>query len=374
MQGSALQGKTVSKAEEIVQGTEDEPMVETLKRRLKASERTIRKYQAAAQLVADAIDSAIDQPIRMPAPPKPKSQGKGQEERYGIQLTDTQWGQKTPTFDTLVAQERLDDYQDKILQHVRTRKASAKIKTAHVWFTGDMVEGETIYPGQVHHIDAPVIVQAFSAAEAYARFVIGLLNEFETIHLSCVPGNHGRIGRKHEGIHPQSNWDNVIYHLVQRLIHGIESAPHAEYRKRIKINISADAWHHVDYIWDWGCMLFHGDKGIKGSAGKPWYGLNKRISGWAETLEMENASPYDYAFFGHFHTPASEVLNSREWFCGGSLASGSHYAKSELGASGYPCQRLFVFNKDHGIIDEAKFWLTEGLTRLPARRRHERWT
>ena len=364
----------MSKAKEVDQAVEDEPLIEGLKRQLKSAQRQIRKYEQASQLVADAIDAAITEPIRVPKPPRPKTSGKGKEERYGIQLTDTQWGQKTATFDTVVAQARLDDYLQKILQHVRTRKGSAKVRKAHVWFTGDMVEGETIYPGQVHKIDSPVIVQAFSAAEAYARFLIGLLEEFEEIQLCCVPGNHGRIGRKHEGIHPQSNWDNVSYHLTQRLIHGIDDAPHEEYRKRIKVQISEDAWHHVDYVWDWGCMLFHGDKGIKGSAGKPWYGLSRRIPGWAETLEVENGSPYDYAFFGHFHTPASEIINSREWHCGGSLASGSHYAKSELGASGYPCQRLFVFDEEHGIIDEAKFWLLEGIERLPAKRRHERWT
>lgn len=360
-------------AKQINKDIEDEPVIEGLKKRLRTAEKKIRKYETASALVADAIDAAVDQPIRVPAPPKFRGSGKGPEERYAIQLTDTQWGQKTVGFDTVVAEERIQQYQQKVLQHVRTRKNSAKITTAHVWFTGDMVEGETIYPGQVHHIDGPVIEQAFSAANAYATFLIGLLAEFETINLSCVPGNHGRIGRKHEGVHPKSNWDNVIYYLVQKLLHGIDAAPHAEYRKRIKINISEDAWHVVDYLWDWGCFLFHGDKGIKGHAGIPWYGLSRRIPGWAESLEAQAGEPFDYAFFGHFHTPASAILNNREWFCGGTLASDSHYAMSELGASGHPCQRLYVFNKDYGMIDEAKIWLADPGNRLPARKRHERW-
>ncbi len=81
--------------------------------------------------------------------------------------------------------------------------------------------------------------------------------------------------------------------------------------------------------------------------------------------------PWDYLWLGHFHTPASVVLNHREALATGSPESGNEYAAEQLAACGSPRQRLAFFDDDHGLIVDIPLYLDD--SRSSQLQRARRW-
>lgn len=149
---------------------------------------------------------------------------------------------------------------------------------------------------------------------------------------------------------------------------GDKNSPRAELKDRLTFK-HADDWYVVDRIFDWGNLQLHGDQIRGGFAGFPWYGTAKKAWGWIDSI----AEPWDYLWFGHFHTYASAVLNHRIFLANGTTESSNVYAQEQLAASGFPCQRLSFFDAKHGLISDNQVFLTDDLERLPQRLRPTQW-
>lgn len=342
------------------------PEIQALKAENDRLLRKIDKLRAGGELIVEAVSqSLVDFPPVVTYPPKPRETGAGDEEIACVHITDVQYGKRTSTYSSSVADERIAMIGRKVEEVTLLRRHHARVRECRIYLGGDMVEGENIFPGQAHEIDQSLFSQALRGLPtALSKLVVHMLRVFDRVRVVGVRGNHGRPGRFGAGDHRHTNWDTVCYRTLELMVLG----PHApkNIRDRVSFAFSEETFYQVDYVFDWGNLLVHGDQVSGGFAGYPWYGVGRKASGWIDSIPVS----WDYMWTGHFHTPASLVMNKRELLAGGTTESDNEYAQEQLAAGGYPRQRLAYFNARYGLISDVPLYLDN--SRKPNGRRKKR--
>lgn len=344
--------------------TADVEVVDILKKQNASYRKQLIKTKTREKLIIDAIKESLTILPTFNVPKAPKSNSKSYEEIAVLHISDTQIGKVTDTYDAGIAESRLFELVRKVIKITQMRRTAARIDTIHVYLGGDMVEGEEIFPHQAHEIDQSVYDQAVHTVPSIiGRCILMLLEAFPKVKVLAVPGNHGRNGPRGTKSHPKTNWDSVCYAALQAYLLGPEWNPRKELQGRLEMDYQ-DSWYSVDYVFDWGNLIVHGDQITGGFAGFPWYGAAKKAWGWSDSID----EPWDYLWFGHFHTYAGPVtLNKKIFLANGTTESDNEYAQASLAATGYPCQRLTFFNAEHGLINDNQIYLTK--KRVPAKAR-----
>jgi hypothetical protein len=176
--------------------------------------------QTFYEIVGEKILAAIAKLPALTSPPpapRPDCRALGEEE-MALVVIDVQAGLKVDvkgsgglgSYNTMTLLEQLAYLQRSVLS---IHRYHPNVTVFHAMFLGDIVEGETIYGGQLREIDQGVIDQALFSIEHFARYLQALAGVFETVHCYGVIGNHGRIGRR--GEHgPRSNFDYLVYRIL----------------------------------------------------------------------------------------------------------------------------------------------------------------
>lgn len=311
-------------------------------RQLEKIRRSEDEYTEAVYRAArDAAAGMTIKPVPVPKPDKRKKS----EEAAILILADWQVGKITPDYSTEVAAQRVALLAKKVEDLVTIQRTDHPVREVNVFLLGDLVEGEDIFPGQAHLIDSGLYGQIFSTAEMLAGLMRSLASHFEIVKVSGVIGNHGRIGRWGTS-RPESNADAIAYKTAAMLVRD---------EKRITWKESFTQgerhWNEIVPITVGGVtkrwFLFHGDQ-LKASMGFPFYSLNKKLGGWNLSIDR-----FDYAAFGHWHTPARLVAADGKLtaWAAGSIESSNTYAMEWLSASGDPAQWL-LFQSRSGISAE----------------------
>lgn len=339
----------------VVDAQAPPPHLAIAQREIAALKKQLALQRGSADLIVSAVQSIFDDtPPDIKAPPLPPKNNNKALEVAVLHLSDLQIGKRTADYDSSVAETRLQTIVEKTSEIVSLRMHTARIPELHIFFGGDLVEGEQIFAGQAHEIDTPLLTQACrTGPEAFTRTIHGLLPLFDKIHTHWVRGNHGRDGSKHGDQSKHTNWDTVAAIITQALCKPL--AP------RVTFNIAELDWKLVVETLGWKHLLCHGDQ-IKGMLGFPWYGFGKKVGGWYQTVE-----PFDYVWTGHFHTAAAFDINNVTVLANGTLESSNAYAQESLAAGGAPKQRLAFFNESHGLIADSMLVLDS--SRAPAKNR-----
>ena len=317
---------------------------------LKQLEQSKNKTQSLVDAVYDAVKTSITtyRSGNVPKPTLPMKKAKGQEIACAV-LSDVQLAKVTPTYNTEVAEKRVVRYAEKIVELTNIQRHATNITKCAVFAVGDIVEGELIFPGQEHLIDASLYSQVtVDAPRILTQFFDILLANFNEVEVHWVIGNHGHLGgRSRKNYHPDSNADRMLGKIMDMIY---------EKEKRISFvipNTTGD--NHWFDIADLGekCKFFlwHGDN-VRGFGGFPWYGFGKKIMGW-KTLASNGLMPdFNYAIAGHFHTPNTQYVNDVRLWINGSTESYNTYALEQLASMGVPCQYLLFCKPKHGVTAE----------------------
>jgi hypothetical protein len=345
----------------ITDPPEDEAHIRALRGEIQTLKKRLERMRGGEDIILHAVREAWEEPPKLVVPKAPQPSRRKREEKALLHVTDTQIGKLTESYSTAVAEERLIRLADKVRHITEVRRSSAAVNEIVVLLGGDMVEGESIFPGQSHQIDQGLFEQACKTAPAiFVRLILSLLQTFPKVRVACVSGNHGRSAPRSVGSHPLTNWDRVCYQITRDILLGTEQFPRKDLQNRLTFEIP-DTFYTVQYIYDWGVLCVHGDQIRGGWAGFPLYGTAKKVWGWIDSIPEE----FDLILFGHFHQYASGVLNYREYFAGGTTESGNVYAQEQMAATGWPIQRLMFFDKEQGIISEDRIYLNDPGERLP---------
>lgn len=306
------------------------------KEKNKKAELVAAVYQAARDGIA-----GLDFPTV--APPARDKRTRTAETAVAV-LSDWQLAKVTPTYSSAVCEERIRRYADKVEKLVSIQRADHPVRDLRVYLLGDLVEGELIFPGQAHLIDASLYRQVLvDGPRILGDFLRRMAGVFERVHVVGVIGNHGALGgRARKDYHPESNADTMMYEAT-RLALGAQSnitwAPNMTPGER--------HWYAIDKVGNKRFFLFHGDQVKGGFAGFPWYGFGKKLQGWYMINET-----YDYALSGHFHTPVRMYQNGITLWGNGSTESDNTYAAEGLAAAGEPCQWLLFSHPEQGVSAE----------------------
>ena len=299
------------------------------------------------ELVAAVYEAAKDGVAALsipPVPKPPKDARKGEPETAIVMLSDWQLAKVTPTYSTEVCEERIERLADKVAKLAAIQRAAHPVRECRVYLMGDLVEGELIFPGQAHLIDASLYRQVVvDGPRILGNFLRRMAATFDKVHVVGVIGNHGALGgRARRDMHPESNADSMMYRVTQLALEDekrITWAPTSSPGER--------HWYATDVVGDKTWFLFHGDQVKGGFAGFPWYGFGKKLLGWAHSVER-----FDYAASGHFHTPVSQYLNGIRHWGNGSTESDNTYAAEWLAASGEASQWVLFQHPTRGVTAE----------------------
>lgn len=332
-------------------------------RRNKHLEKQLKRLRSTERMIRDCVSEVFSTPPSLRVPPLPKATNHRRSETAVAHISDTQLGKETSSYNIQVARSRLLLYAQKVVDITRSRREHANIDECRLYLGGDLVEGEGIFPGQAHAIDVPLLEQAVKAGPSiFVELILYLLANFKRVHVDAVPGNHGVSSRFG---HKSTNWDTVCAHVVRAILLGAGTTPRREMIGRLSFAVH-EGFHFVDRLpGGWGNLVVHGDQIRGGFGGFPFYGVGKKVAGWADSID----EPWDYLWFGHYHTFGQLVINHRLWLANGTTESGNDYALEQIGSKNVPCQRLSFFNSSHGLIADHQVFLDK---RVPQANRFKR--
>lgn len=352
----------VAKAEAV---EKKEREIADLKRALDTALRNLAKAKASKDdLVAAVYRAARDgiSAMEIPAiPPPPKDPRRDSEEVAIAVLSDWQLAKVTPDYNSKVCEQRIKKYADKVIELTEIQRAHHPVKELRVWLLGDLVEGELIFSGQSHLIDASLYRQVtVDGPRILLGFLRRMLSYFERVKVVGVIGNHGSLGgRARREYSPESNADRMLMQICRLVMEeGGE--------KRISWNIpdgpGERKWYALDYIGRHGFLLCHGDQfrwGVKTPS------TEAKVLGWrtgAIPLPPEFSEvrePFQEVVCGHHHNINLISLRGGTTMLrvNGATESYNVFAQEVIGSMSRPVQWLLFGHEKHGITTERRVWL-----------------
>ena len=306
----------------------------------------LQRQLASAKAKSEALVSAVYQaakdaavvvgtPVSIPSPKKDKRK---HPEACLIHLTDWQLGKKTEDYDTQIAISRVKEAVRKSIKLTEIQRADHPVTAAHLMLGGDLVENVAIFPGQVYEVDSTSFDQIFQASALVESAILSLLENFESVHVWEVAGNHGRIGKK--GDYPRKdNLDRIVGKIARDRLSS-QTRLHWE---------EPTTWYQIVEIGNYRALLHHGDS-IKLFGGNiPAFGILRKSIAWSSGV----LPPFTDAYLGHFHQAMTLSLPGNEGgrvFVTPSTESGSEYAREFVAAKGHPAQRCHFIDPRRGRI------------------------
>lgn len=299
----------------------------------------------------DAATAAIGA-MQIPPVPQPAADTRTKQGEVAIAvLADWQLAKVTPSYSTEICEQRVEQYAEKVIALTNIQRADHPVRELRVYLLGDLIEGELIFPGQAHLIDASLYSQVLtSGPRILGNFLRRMAATYESVRVVGVIGNHGSLGgRARRDYHPETNADAMMYEVTRQVV---ASEPRITWQPNS--TPGERKWYAVDYVGKSGFMLFHGDQ-VKSTFGYPWYGLGKKILGWANSGIPE---PFHYALSGHFHTPVRTLHGRIRHWGSGSTESDNTYAAEYFASCGTPSQWLLFCHPDRGVTAEYEVHLS----------------
>ena len=261
---------------------------------------------------------------------------------------DRDWVQKISHYNAETYEKRIGErWTDRMITFREQDKRSLGLNELVIHHLGDQVTGESIYKGQAFYLDLHLTDQLFYSVEVETKALLSLAQVYPKIEIFCIAGNHGRPGKKGEN-HHKTNFDYLFYRALKQAL-----AP----QKNIKVYVSESTSmivQHGNFIF----MLTHGDA-AKGWMGIPFYGLERMFRRLPGLYNMI----IHYLLCGHHHQPAA--IGDSKILLNGSVVGGSELSINKMGLTNLPSQKLFYFDKKHGINRETDLHLDDPVILTP---------
>jgi hypothetical protein len=307
-------------------------LVDQNQRILKQLEKERDRTQAFIDNCLAAIQQCSFRPVKIPAKSKTKENLEFHSIRSDAHVgdyTDQRWVQGLARYSKEDYVERVQTWTEKVILFKR-QDANLGLHKLVLYHLGDQVTGEGIYEGQPFYLDLSLTDQLFKSVEVESNALLALAAVFPQVEVFCVPGNHGRPGRKGAN-HQRTNFDYIFYRSLKAAV---------AQQKNIAVYVSESPTMLVeqgDYLF----ALTHGDA-AQSWAGIPYYGREREF----QRLSTLYGHVVHYELVGHHHTPGnlggSILMN-------GSLKGGDDLSVNKMRRQSLPSQEIFYFHPVHGI-------------------------
>lgn len=314
----------------------------TSKRDARTSLSLVREYEKELDVVNAIVETVEASLLKLPPIQPPRvinAKESKNEEVVGLLLSDTHIGKKTVSYNPKVFVKRLRVLESAMLSIVTAHRSIRPIKKLVVVMNGDIVDAESIYPGQsVDGISLPLIDQIFKVGvPELTNFLYFCLANFEEVEVYCQRGNHGRLNASKWSTSKSTNWDFVLYKALEGMTKN---------QDRLTWHINTKEWKSTFRIFNQGFMATHGDM-IKMYYNMPYYGMSRQAMRWSNTYR--NKIKLTHFLFGHFHSAGSMRFNQVWMHCNGSFVTDDVFAEEHIGVASVPEQLLFGVHPKRGV-------------------------
>lgn len=309
---------------------------------IKRLKRLANYYKNEADLVNRIVEMVATSVEAAPAVEVPKLPdfGKTQyDETALLFLSDAHIGKKTASYNPAVFAKRLRKLEERMMSIITAMRHERPIKKLAICWGGDIVDAESIYPGQaVDHISVPVLDQIFTVGvPELTSFLLFCLDNFEQVECHCVRGNHGRTPQAKWVASKSTNWDFVLYKTLETLTRN---------QPRLKWDINHKDWKSMFREQKHGFLLTHGAQ-IKRYYSMPHYGMTRQSMRWQTAYRSK--MKLDYFLYGHFHSSGIYRFNQVVVVNNGSFVTDDPFAEEYLGVASEPEQVLFGIHPRFGM-------------------------
>lgn len=228
---------------------------------------------------------------------------------------DTQ-GQYTTqeVYSSKLAGEKVAQFGRKALRIKELMSAVTSFDDCYVFILGDIATGMYVYEGQWQHIDKPLKDQTEESVAALYQLISTLAQEFDTVQVRGVPGNHG-TDKPSSAI--GANTDLITYAWLDDRLRDTNF-------DNVDLRYSETHEHLNTTVRDWRFHVRHGDDEMEhvdetSRSESDWRGLVDEFD-------------FHVAMKGHHHKPAfHKVMNRYPVFSSPSPKPGGEFA-SKIGS------------------------------------------
>ena len=326
--------------------------VEHLRAQLKQVNAKLKQERDAtgeARIITLALTEAIEaaDPVKMLYKPPAKDSSRITQV---LHLTDLHEGEITKKdevdgfneFNPEIFTQRLMELGNKVIEQAKTLRNGYNIPDLHILGTADYISGDIHDELKVTNA-YPAPVQAVNCGYKLGALLILLAPHYNHITVDMITlDNHGRMTRKNQASEGgENNWSYVVAHVLKQYVSrlsNVEVKIHA--KASMLVNIGSERY-----------LGFHGHQ-IKGWAGLPYYGFDRRIA--MEAVKRMNIPEQAFTkmVLGHFHV----ATNAMNWIIGGSL-SGTNPFDHGCGRHAQAHQTSWLVHPKYGEFGFTRWWL-----------------
>ena len=261
--------------------------------------------------------------------PVPRRRLRSRASSFVLNISDVHWGKKVRpnaarkyTYNMDVADERILSIPESVYNFMPD-----DVDEIRILHTGDLVDGEDIFPQQNGGLEAPLIHQTKRAVSSLWE----MYNLFAKLYdvpvvADFVPGNHGRASKT---AHASSNWDNAICQSLSFI-----SASSDKYD--IVVNPYYDSFNLVPVKDKIIAMNHYGLLHL----GTP--AMQKKFAGWILSKD------FDLLAHGHWHQWQIGTFANRVMFSNGSVC-GPDDLSEDIAREENPRQGAFIVTSGEPI-------------------------
>jgi hypothetical protein len=248
------------------------------------------------------------------------------------------FGQYSPE----IALERVKNLTAMLIRKTQTQRHGYNVPSMHIIGTGDYISGDIHQELQVSNA-YPTPRQAIACGYTLGGMIVEMAPYFETVVVDLVTlDNHGRMTLKPQATQGGiNNWGYVVAEVAKQFA---SRCPNVEVRVHAKptalVAVGPERY-----------LSFHGHQ-IKGWAGKPYYGFDRRVAMEAVKRMGVPETAFTKLLLGHFH----HAMNGDSWMLGGSL-SGTDAFDHSCGRYSKPHQTSWFVHPKHGEFDWTRWYV-----------------
>lgn len=191
-------------------------------------------------------------------------------------------------------------------------EVSVTVDAINIFLLGDIVTGETKFPGQAFEIDMTVNEQINVFVNNFKLFLESLSAGFGVpINVFTVAGNHGTVNRFGA---KETNWDRTAYEMLKWAVKDDEF---------ISIYTSSGFYQMVE-LRGHRYLLTHGDS-INMYQNIPLYGCIQASMRWSGSIGR-----HDVLCLGHFHQSTMMQWNDTTILINGTTYVGDEFSLDKL--------------------------------------------
>jgi len=239
-------------------------------------------------------------------------------------------------FSPEILDKRIMRLVDKLLEWVLLHRASYEVDECRILVTGDLISGDIHRELSVTN-EYPVPVQCVEAGKLLAKQISALCPHFANVVVDfLVADNHSRLTMKpqhNEGGYNSFNY--IIGSIAQQMLLHHSNVDFNIYPREQQLVVCKNYRY----------LLMHGHQ-IRGWAGLPYYGMERKAGKEAMKRLRRDKSKFDKIIMGHFHHPVDHP-----WFRVGGSPQGTTAFDHSQGRESLPIQSAWFIHPEYGEFD-----------------------